>query len=327
MDIKLAKHDGEQFEDYFVRLFENKDEYGITCVAIADLLNQVSEVRKGESAWRKEYVSFNRGRIYERKQKEGGVVTRILSCSDFHYPFAVDKSIFDQYVGKVDILQLNGDIIDMYAIASFLKLYRVSPMEEIIGGRQFIIDLIEHIKPQKVVITYGNHEARWGTYLAKNLDSDLLELMPETALDFIVNDGFRHYNNKSKSKIWYDPLSKVFSDVEVEYNGNWHCQIGKTIFCHPKAYASGIMKTSEKALLWFRNEGYNFDSLVMAHTHRLGEYKVGNTYIYEQGACCDLSKTNYHDGNLVNAQQNGYLYLCQDKNGNIVKDKTKLISF
>ena len=322
----INRKDNEAFQDYFVRLFENKNMYDLTCVKIAELLNFESGEEKGEAAWRKEYASFNRGRIYERKQKDEGVATRILSCSDFHCPFQLPKEIFADYVGSVDVLQLNGDIVDMQSISRFGKSYRVSPMEEIIGCRQYIIDLIEYIQPKSVIAVYGNHESRFGMYLAKNLDSDLLELMPETALDLIFNDGFRHYDKRAKSKIWYEPLSKVFEDIEIKYEGKWHCQIGQTIFCHPKAFSLGIMKTAEKAMLWFRNEGYSFDALTMAHTHRMGEYIIGNTVIYEQGACCDVSKNNYNDGELVNTQKQGFIYVCQDGSGSLIKSQTKLVS-
>ena len=161
--------------------------------------------------------------------------------------------------------------------------------------------------------------------LVKNLDTDLLELMPKTALELVFVDGFNHYNKRERTKVWYEPLNKVFTDIEIDYTDNWHCQIGETIFCHPLAFASGIMKTSEKAMQWFRNEGYNFTSLIMSHTHRTGEFTIGNTVLYEQGACCDTKQANYSDGRLTNSQKEGFIYICQDDNGKLIKDKTQLV--
>jgi hypothetical protein len=63
----------------------------------------------------------------------------------------------------------------------------------------------------------------------------------------------------------------------------------------------------------------------MAHTHRTGEYTIGNTTIYEQGACCDTKKNDYSNGRLYNSQKEGFIYICQDTNGKIIKDKTKLV--
>jgi hypothetical protein len=108
---------------------------------------------------------------YDAYLKNNGVATRILSISDAHVPFNLPVETFKDYVGQVDVLQLNGDILDMQSISKFPKSYRVSVMEELIMGRQYIIDLIEYIKPKKVVANYGNHELRFQSYLSKNLDS------------------------------------------------------------------------------------------------------------------------------------------------------------
>lgn len=200
-------------------------------------------------------------------------------------------------------------------------------MEEIIGAREYIISLIEYLSPKKVFAVYGNHDNRLSTYINKNLDNDVAELMPNTPLDYIFNDGFRHYDRKNHTKVWYEPLTEVFKDsgIEIIYNSDWKCQIGQTLFCHPLAFNSGILKTAERALMFFRNEGFNFTSLVMSHTHRVGEFTIGNSTIYEQGCCADVKKNNYHDGKLVYSQKEGFLFICQDKNGKIIKDKTKII--
>lgn len=255
-----------------------------------------------------------------------GVATTILSISDLHYPFAKPLDIFNEYSGKIDILQLNGDLIDCMALSRFSKSYRVSPLEEMIGARQYIIDLIEMIKPKKVLVNHGNHELRLGSYLAKNLDNELQELMPETALDYIFIDGFTHYDRKTKAKVKYSPLCEVFDDMEIEYTGTWYSQYKDILFCHPKAFASSPLKTAEKALYWFRNEGFDFKNLIMSHTHRVGSYKIGNTMIYEQGCCCETSKMRYNDGQLINSQKEGFAIICQDKDGNLIENKTRIIT-
>lgn len=316
----------ETYQDYFVRLFENKALYKLDCNKIAELLNTENGQSYGESCYRKEWQSFNRGRLYERELIERGVKTRILCISDIHFPFAKPIETFCDYVGRVDILVLNGDLLDCYAISKFSKLYRTSPIEEMIGARQYLINLIEYIRPSKVIVTYGNHCLRLGSYLSSRLDTDIQELLPETALDYLFVDGFTHYDRKQKTKTYYEPIREVFDDIKIEYTGNWHCQIFDTIFCHPKAFASNPMKTAEKAMYFFRNEGKQFKTLVMAHTHRTGSYTIGNTTIYEQGAACETDKMNYTDGMLINSQKQGFIYLCYDKDGNCMPEKTKLVT-
>ena len=315
----IFKAQDEPYDDYFVRLFENKKEYGLTCVDIADLLNEVNGENKGESAYRKEYAAFNRGRIYESCRGEAQIATRILSISDLHCPFQLPVDTFIDYIDRVDVLQLNG------AISRFSKTYRVSPMEELIVTRQYIIDLINFLHPKKVVVNYGNHDIRFQNYLSKNLDTDLLELMPKTSLELILEDGFHHYNKRECTKVWYAPLRTSLDKIEIVYNDNWFSQIGEVIFCHPLSYSSQPMMTVEKARRYFKDEGYNFSTIVMAHTHRVGSYPVGNTMMYEQGASCDVGKMKYHDGNFARTQKEGFLYICLDKNGKEIESKTKLV--
>ena len=323
---EIQRNSNESYNDYFVRLFERKDQYQLTCQDIADLLNCENGENFGESVYRKRWVAFNAGRIYERQKQSSGIVTRILTISDTHVPFQLPKEVFSNYIGKIDILQINGDVVDCFSLSKFDRVYRISPMDEIIQARQYLIELIEYLYPKKVVINFGNHDQRFERYLSKNLDSDVLELMPKTSLELICEDGFHHYDKRNHTKVWYEPLKNIFNDIEVQYIDNWFCQIGQTIFCHPLAFNGQPMKTAEKAMYFFRNEGYEFSSLVMAHTHRIGQYSIGNTDLFEQGCCCDTSKMNYSDGKLVNSQREGFLFLGQDKDGKIIKYKQERLN-
>lgn len=323
-DKIVRQRPAETYEDYFVRLFDNKKEYGLTCDDIAELLNDVNGNNFTESAYRKEFAAFNRGRIYALNHGDISVKTRILSISDTHCPFELPIETFKHYTGRVDILQLNGDIGDCFAISRFVKEYRLSAMEELIHTRQYLIDLIDYIKPKRIVINQGNHDLRFASYFAKNLDTDILELMPKSSLELIFIDGFRHYNKRERTKVWYAPLKEIFNDIDIDYTDNWYSQIDKVIFAHPLTYSSQPMMTCEKARRYFKDEGFDFNSIVLGHTHRVGSYHVGDTMMYEQGACCDVSQMRYHDGNFARTQKEGFIYLCLDKSGKEIKSKTEL---
>ena len=255
-----------------------------------------------------------------------GVATTILSISDLHVPFQLPISTFSDYVGKIDILQINGDVVDCQALSKFPKQYRVSPMEEMIEARQYLIDVIEYIKPKKVIVNFGNHDKRFASYFAKNLDTDALELLPDTSLELILVDGFKHYNKRTKSKTKYEPLCNVFDDVEIQYVDDWKCTIGKTWFVHPLAYKSGTLATCEQAMNYLhKTERDVFDTVVMAHTHSVGDSKKGFIRLFEQGACCDVNKLNYMDGRLTNPQKMGFAVICQNKDGDLIEDKSKVI--
>lgn len=255
-----------------------------------------------------------------------GVATKILSISDLHVPFQLPKEVFSDYVGIIDILQINGDVVDCQALSKFSKQYRISPMEEMIEARQYLIDVVEYIKPKKVVINFGNHDKRFANYFAKNLDTDILELMPDTSLELILVDGFKHYDKRTKSKIQYEPLCNVFDSIEIEYVDDWKSKIGKTWFVHPLAYRSGTLATCEQAMNYLHKTQRNvFDCVVMAHTHAVGDTKKGFIRLFEQGACCDVDRMNYMDGRLTNPQKKGFALICQNENGDLIEEKSKVI--
>lgn len=254
-----------------------------------------------------------------------GVGTTILSISDLHVPFQLDYTLLKEYK-NVDILHINGDVIDCQALSKFPKQYRISPMEEMIQGRQYLIDLIEYVKPKKVICNYGNHDKRFANYFAKNIDTDILELLPDTSLELIFKDGFRHYDKRSKSKIWYEPLCNIFSDIEIQYVDDWKVKIGKTWFVHPLAYRSGILSTADKAKDFLQDtDRESFDCVVMAHTHSVGDTTKGYVRLLEQGAFTNVKQMNYLDGKLTRPHKMGFAVICQNTNGNLIGSKSKVV--
>lgn len=278
----------------------------------------------GESEVRRRMWGMHRLIEIIEQQKEDSTHTKILSLSDLHIPFQLDFESLAAF-RYVDILQLNGDIVDCQALSKFSKQYRISPMEELIQGRQYLIDLIEYIQPKRVVCNYGNHDKRFASYFAKNLDTDILELMPDTSLELIFVDGFRHYNKREKTKIEYEPLKEVFESIDIEFVNNWHSRIGKTIFAHPMSYRSNFLATADKAKQYFQDtEKEPFDCICMAHTHKIGDTMSGNIRLLEQGAFAHVDKMNYMDGKLTPPQKSGFAYICQDEQGNIINEKSKI---
>lgn len=255
------------------------------------------------------------------------VATSILSISDLHVPFQLDYTLLEKY-RNVDILQINGDVVDCQALSKFPKQYRISPMEEMIEGRQYLIDLINYINPKKVVCNYGNHDLRFANYFAKNIDSDILQLHPNTSLELIFDDGFKNYDKRTGIKTKYEPLIDVFADfdIKLKFVDDWKTKIGKTWFVHPLAYRSGILATADKAKDYFQDtDKESFDTIIMAHTHSVGDSEKGRIRLIEQGAFCDVKRMKYSDGRLQKPQKMGFAIVCQDKDGNVIREKTKVV--
>jgi predicted phosphodiesterase len=232
-----------------------------------------------------------------------------------HCPFNLPKEVFKDYVNKVDIIVFGGDIQDCQSISKFTKKYRVPFSDEMILTRQYIIDVIDYIKPKKVYFIKGNHEVRLINYLSSKISDDLLELMPETPLDLIINNGFYIYNHESSSKTHYLPLVDIYDkkNIELSYTGDWWIKIGDVIFSHPKAFKTNILSTTEKAYLYFLQHGLKFNCIVTAHTHASAFSKYGKCYMYESGSLCH--EPDYAgSGNLQKPQSNGFLFLSLNNN-------------
>lgn len=255
----------------------------------------------------------------------------ILAISDIHYPFHLPVDVYAKYAGKVDVLVLGGDLLDCTSISKFPKIGRANQIDEMIGLRSYLLSLVEMLKPKKVLAIMGNHEARLTSYIVNAFGgSEMQELVPESLLSYIFNDGFYHYNKNEGTKVWYRPLREVWMEenVDLVFNDTWWIMEGDIMFCHPKAYSTAPMKTAIKAVEFFHCLGTPnpMKVMCMAHTHRAGFYRIGSVDVYEQGACCDVSKLHYNDGMLINPQKEGFILFYQDKDGNTLNNYTEQIT-
>lgn len=320
MNEFLKPINGENDEQFLYRLGKNKDELKLSWKDVSNLLCENYGRKVSSDYVRHEFYAMNK----RDKIEEVGIETRILVISDQHHPYNLDVNVLKDYRNKVDILVFNGDEQDCQSVSKFSKKYRVPFVDEMIGTRQMIIDTIDLIKPKKVILNYGNHNERLINYFTDKVHEDLLQLMPQTNLDFIVDLGFWKHNHQDKSKVFFEPLKNVYSDIEIEYTKNWWCKIGKTICTHPKAYKSGILGTVEKAYLHYMQLGEDFDCIVMGHTHSSGVTRYGRAFLYEGGCLCkEMSYAK--DGRLVKPQSNGFVYIVQDLDGKLIYEKSKLI--
>ncbi len=322
MENNYKKLDTETNFEYKVRLckLKKKNEIDLDWAEIVEILGldiSPDHLRK---------IAIGLVEYDDYIHNESGVSKRILSISDAHVPFNLPTEIFSKYKNRVDTLIFNGDTEDCWSCSSFPRKYRVGLDEEMVLTRQYMIDVISMIRPKEVIVLLGNHEYRLGRHLTDKLNEDILSIMPDSPLELIVNKGFHVKDRKNKTETWYSPLVDLFAEegITVNYTGAWHTMVGKTIFAHPLSYSSGMLKTTEKAVNFFLRENREFNSICLGHTHKLGSYYQGNIKMYEQGCTCDLSKLDYNDGKLIIPGQNGYIYICQDTNGNIIDDKTKL---
>lgn len=257
----------------------------------------------------------------------GSSATRILAISDAHIPYHLPLDALPENMGRVDILVLNGDLMDCQALSRFPKEYRISPVEEMVIARDYVIRLIDRVKAKKVVVNYGNHEKRLNGYLTKRIDPELMELMPDTPLEYLFERGFTRDDRKNGISTYYNPITEIYPGLDIEYTHSWYCRIGKTVFAHPLAYSSPTLKTTEKMVDYLHATMKEpFDAVVLGHTHHSAESRRGYITLYEQGAMCNTERMSYMDGKLTMPQQRGYMILSQDKDGSLIPEETRRFS-
>lgn len=95
---------------------------------------------------------------------------RVLILSDIHIPFhdehALKVALSHGRDRKADLILLNGDIVDHYAISRWETNPKLRDFPgEVRAARQFLKGLRDSFKKARIVYKRGNHEERWEKYL------------------------------------------------------------------------------------------------------------------------------------------------------------------
>lgn len=179
--------------------------------------------------------------IDDRKQ------TNILLLSDIHFPYHSVKTIkaaIKYGIDKeVDIIYLNGDILDFYQISDFGKDPSKPRMKtELELGRWFLKSLRETFPNAKIYYKIGNHEMRLERWLRLKayewIDCD------EFRLEKLLN--FEEYNVTLIDKFTYATAGKLKIIHGHEYKGGGGQNPAKSLFAkaHCNLITSHFHRTS-----------------------------------------------------------------------------------
>lgn len=223
--------------------------------------------------------------------------------SDIHFPFHDNKAIkatLDFIATKpIDIIILNGDILDFYDVSSFDKdPNRVNSLQKELNlATKFFKDLRTIAPKAKIVFIKGNHCARVERYLKKH--PELFSL-----------DALKLSN-----------LLKL-SDYDIDYEPEEY-KLGNLLVTHGTVVRkfSGYSAHAEM--------DKNDCSGISGHVHRLSCYykQTPSRYMawYESGCLCDINPEYCKNPNW----QQGFLFGYVDKDSfavtpiPIVKGKVK----
>lgn len=228
--------------------------------------------------------TFSKIQTFSRKLKLNipDPARKILALPCIHIPFHLEKHLdaVIQANNDADDLVILGDFLDMYAVSTWVKNKAVALRKEY-DLALYYLNKWRKIFP-KVHLVKGNHEHRLNRHLNRAIDTEIKWLFNAEILQKLAcGDVYDDYGTV-KEQLPFD---------NVEYKDPtgrdaWYKQIGKTLFCHPFRGYSLLGKTVLTAAQRFRERDFDFDTVVLAHTHRQFTGNWGSTVLYESGCMC-----------------------------------------
>jgi len=234
------------------------------------------------------------------KMKENGI-TKKLILSDIHIPFNLPDviDIVGKHADEIDEIIINGDLMDCAEISVFDGLGKIDLMREMIYTHQFLNE-IEMLAPNiKKTLILGNHEVRWKRYLARN-KSVFNELHSDNILKEVVS-GFVYHDFENNTETTYKPL------VNYVVINDWWYKVNDMICCHPISYSKVKGRVCTMAIDYFEQQGEDYSSIIIAHTHKQSFIKHYGKMAYESGCLCQPMEYS-KDGKLGYTPQDvGYV--------------------
>ncbi|WP_336784039.1 metallophosphoesterase [Paenibacillus illinoisensis] len=260
--------------------------------------------RHEEGDLRREGISDLIARKYKGKK------AKILYMADLHVPFTMYEAVTNivNEHRDADIVVINGDLLDLFAVSKFAKDKEVAMRRELKEGRELVEFIAKRFKD--VVITEGNHERRLKSFIKAVIPTDLQFLFPQDILQILVNGEVL-----GKEKL-----------ANVHVVGSWWVKLFDTIFAHPDNYTNANLKTVQNTSEYFSIiENVWHRACVIGHTHRAGSIISGEVLLMETGCLCyDM---DYHHGSKFSRTKwtRAYSVLNYDEKSNIIFNDSKVV--
>jgi predicted phosphodiesterase len=266
---------------------------------------------KDASLYRYEEGDKRRNELKERlENKYKGKRIKVLYLADLHIPFTMYKEVTGIVNRNLDadIVVINGDLFDLFAVSKFAKDKEVALRRELAEGREFLEFLARRFKD--IVITEGNHERRLKSYIRSVIPPDIQFLFPDDVIKMVV-DG--------------ETLGK--EELEnVHVVGSWWFKLFDTIFAHPDNYSSANLKTVQNTSEYFTIiKNISHRACIIGHTHRAGKLVNGEVLLMETGCLCH--DMDYHNGSNFTRTKwtRAYATMVIEANGEIDFNKSDVV--
>jgi predicted phosphodiesterase len=236
---------------------------------VTSKLNITSKKRKGSSTTQIKVLSSSRIDEQPRRLDVRKAGIRVGVVSDIHYPYEDEKA---ERIARAflldydpDVIVLNGDIVDCYAVSSYVKdiKKKMDIQEELDYGKRKLQEWVDLFPKAEVKYLEGNHENRFSRLIKNNAPAlaALRTLSIEDNLDL--------------------------QNIGIEWIPEWQdLQIGNMMFVHGHAVRKN---GGASARTHFDTYGC---SLLIGHCHRLSvtyrRNKYGTHALVENGTLCDI---------------------------------------
>lgn len=230
-----------------------------------------------------------------------GKIKNVLILCDIHAPFHNKQALLSAIKWakqnfKIDLIILNGDIIDFHKISDFIHNPEYPDCEREVEVTKMILQYIrKEFKKQRIIYVEGNHEVRLQRFVYKN----------------------------SKAKFAMKSLPEIlgFKDLKIEFvNAKRILKFGKLNIMHGHEIPVSGKTPGRNTLL------KTHANCLFGHLHRYDEYVEGTIDGpkggWSVGSLCDLTPEYWPHNNWVN----GFAVVQKtDKDGNFQVFNKKII--
>lgn len=225
-----------------------------------------------------------------------------LACGDLHIPFHDEAAIsamldYAEQAG-VNLITINGDLLDFYQVSSFTKKPLQSrPFQEIEIAKEWLTGLRQRFPQARIIFLQGNHEYRLERYICDKAPQ-IADLVENLLIDKLRLAGL-----------------KVEYMTEPYRIGNlWH------LHGHEKPGGNYNPEYITNVMM-----GYIYDHFVVFHYHRTQDKiyrRLGDRW-FKASACGHLAQQL--DYAMVNKWNQGFSLIHYKANGDFVIDNKTII--
>lgn len=246
--------------------------------------------------------------------------TKIISLSDLHIPFHHVELIEDviERHSDADICVVNGDLFDGYGISFFTKHKYIPIVEEYILACE-VVEVLADLFP-RLVLTTGNHEARWERQVLSKQPIEALEYTKMSLLERIVHGD--RYDRETKKWSNIGDMNNVTVARSHDDTPFFAGRIGQTIFCHPEKFSAVPGKALDVVYKFFKGHQIDFDCMVMAHTHKVALLHYPDCMLIEQGCIKHKSAYSFNSKASYTPEVLGMAVIFQNEDGSVDRSLT-----